>query len=106
MQQAIVGDSAGKKQRDRKLNKEDLSKVYDAQGREEVQGSCSAIDVDDMEEMINQEKRMRSRSEWMMREWGISVVPHHQIAEQRLRSPGSAKHRALRRLHRLYPHSQ
>ena len=65
MQQAIVGDSAGKKQRDRKLNKEDLSKVYDAQRREEVQGSCSAIDVDDMEEMINPEKRMRSRSEWM-----------------------------------------
>jgi len=50
-------------ERDEKLNKEDLSKVYDAQRKEQVQGNRSAIDVDDMEEMINREKRKRQRRE-------------------------------------------
>jgi len=47
--------------RDGKLNKVDLSKVYDAQRKKQVQGNWSAIDVDDIEEVINQEKRKRQR---------------------------------------------
>ena len=50
--------------RDGKLNKEDLSKVYAAQRNQQgPQGNWVAIHDDDMEEMINQEKRKRQRRE-------------------------------------------
>jgi splicing factor 3B subunit 2 len=45
--------------RDGKLNKEELQHVYNAQKKAEAQGSWSAIDQDDLSEMIATESRKR-----------------------------------------------
>ena len=45
--------------RDDKLNKDELRKVYEAQKKAEAQGNWSAIDLDDLSDMIAQEARKR-----------------------------------------------